>query len=248
MYPIVEIFGMRFPTYMLCAGLGAIVSVSKLSSMLQRRLILRKYISKILLSLIGLFVGAKIFGVIGSLLYHYKLYARWLVVESIKQSGIVYLGGLLGFIFSLKVICLRQKADFSEIKDDVAVVIPLFHTFGRIGCFFSGCCYGKNVDSVFFTSLGMERLPIQLYEAMFEFILFLLLNLEYSRKNKTKIVNKDLMRIYLLIYSIWRFIVEFWRDDSVRGFFLFLSLSQVLSIIIILATIFNMLKCKKWRI
>lgn len=230
---------------MLCAGIGAILSISKLSDLLSRSLILKKYINKILFSTIGLFAGAKLFGIISALLYYRQISSKWLVIQSIRQSGIVYLGGLIGFIVSLKAICKITKVNFMEIKNDIAVVIPLFHAFGRIGCFFAGCCYGKKTNNFILNYLCLERLPVQLYEAIFEFVLFGVINKWHSKGICYKSKKIDLLRIYLMLYSVWRFIIEFWRDDDLRGNIFNLSLSQIVSLIILL---FIYLECKKGEI
>ena len=124
------------------------------------------------------------------------------------------------------------------IMDVLAVCIPLFHSIARIGCFFGGCCFGKESHShiainytttVFDEVTTAYRIPTQLIEAAFNLILFLyLLHLLCSKEWK----SKNILRRYLLIYSIGRFIIEFFRGDLVRGVIHGVSFSQLISVLI----------------
>ena len=115
------------------------------------------------------------------------------------------------------------------------VAITIGHAFGRIGCFLAGCCYGKTTNTfldMYFPSLDKSVLPTQLYEAIFLFILsgvlfFLLFKFNF----------KYTFVVYLTSYSIWRFVIEFFRDDPRGGFIPFLSPSQFWSILILLLII-----------
>jgi len=76
---------------------------------------------------------------------------------------------------------------------------------------------------------GITRFPVQLLEAVFNFLLFLLLNYLFKIVQfKNKIIY-----IYLLIYATGRFFIEFLREDAYRGIWLYLSTSQIISILII---------------
>jgi prolipoprotein diacylglyceryltransferase len=113
------------------------------------------------------------------------------------------------------------------------------HAFGRIGCFFAGCCHGPETDAwygiyMYATSLGKKAtvVPTQLYEAIFLFALcavcFLLVWKKKFRHN---------LSVYLIAYGIFRFCLEFVRADD-RGQFLgSLTPSQFWSIVMIIAGI-----------
>ena len=122
--------------------------------------------------------------------------------------------------------------------DVLAVCIPLFHSVARVGCFFGGCCFGKESHSIiainYTTKVFDEvttayRIPTQLIEAAFNFCLFLYL-LHLVRSEDWK--NKHILRRYLFLYSIGRFVIEFFRGDLVRGVIFGVSFSQVISILI----------------
>ena len=102
--------------------------------------------------------------------------------------------------------------------DAVAVAIPLFHTFGRIGCFLGGCCYGVACD-VGFTVHGntlypalndVNRLPIQLIESGLNLILFFVLLVLYKKKK----FDGQVFLMYITWYGFGRMFIEGLRTDS----------------------------------
>ena len=172
-------------------------------------------------SVIGLFCGARLLGRISSWLY-FKNSGEFI------PEGFVFYGGLFGF---LAVFLIMQKSAFGRISpvlcDTIAVTIPLFHGFGRIGCFFAECCYGS--------FLGI---PVQLAESAFNFILFSVL-LWLNLNNK---LRGNLLGVYLVFYAAARFVLEFFREDSVRGMVGMLSLGQICSITAVFVVIKSFLK------
>jgi phosphatidylglycerol:prolipoprotein diacylglycerol transferase len=164
-------------------------------------------------------------------------------------SGSIFYGGLYGGI-SVAVLYLHINKEQQYLVDIIAPGIPLFHFFGRIGCFLGGCCYGIecNIGITFRHSLvesanNISRFPVQLLEAGYELILFLIL--DYMRKKN--LCKNKLLYTYLLAYSTGRFFIEYLRGDEYRGFFGAFSTSQIISIITFIITLilFNRktLKC-----
>ena len=152
------------------------------------------------------------------------------------DSGITFIGGLIGGIVSFlggyAIFRKKYKARLMDIISIAPCCILIAHAFGRVGCFFAGCCYGKPTDSF----LGIEfpgvhggpRHATQLYEAIFLFILFGLCYLLYWKKN-----FKYNLSLYLIVYGIFRFLIEFLRDDA-RGQLLgIVSPSQFWSILMV---------------
>lgn len=235
--------------YAFLAMIGFTVSILFALFLLHSRCQANKYFNILIWALLGLLVGARLFGIISRFLYLLISLGKIRLVESIKQSGIVYYGGLIGYIFCAKIICRFKNWEFNDISDVIALSIPLFHFWGRLGCFFSGCCYGKVSNSVFAipcraADLGTveNRMPVQLYEAGIEILLFIFLLIIYI-KRKSK--RQDLLDIYLVLYAIWRFLIEFLRADEVRGVFYFLSFSQILSVLICIYIAYEKRRRKK---
>lgn len=239
MYPKIHIFNSDIPTYSVCTILGIAISILLLNHLLLERLILRKYISVYLISCIGLMCGAKSFGFLSKLLGTYASIGTWEWKDSFWNSGIVYLGDLIGYLSMLRILCCFKKRNWNEISNITAIIIPLFHVFGRIGCFFGGCCYGAESNSwlaipyqiVVENGQWVNRIPVQLMESEAELFFFALCYCWYRKKRKGgKECDNQILVWYLLLYSIWRFIIEFWRGDDVRGVFGWISFSQIICI------------------
>lgn len=120
----------------------------------------------------------------------------------------------------------------------LAACIPLFHAVARIGCFLSGCCYGKLYQGVlsvnYITTIENHvdenlRFPVQFVEALFEFLLFIYL-LSLLKREEWR--SKKLLLRYLAIYSSSRFLLEFLRGDIRRGLIYGISFSQCISVLI----------------
>ena len=154
-------------------------------------------------------------------------------------GGAVFYGGLLGGLLAAA-ICYRKMKLTPEYSDLGACSIPLFHFFGRIGCFLTGCCYGVECP-VGFTyhhaideaANGVSRFPVQLLEAGFNVFLFILL-LSLFKRGKLK---GRLLRLYLVLYPAFRFADEFLRGDNIRGSLWGLSTSQWISLMILAAVL-----------
>ena len=176
----------------------------------------------------------------------FQLFIDWMV--SIF-GGSVFYGGLLGGMFAAWLYARKQKFDLDPYIGIGAICIPMFHTFGRIGCFLGGCCYGLpweyGIDLAYSHApgcAGVKRFPIQLVESLFCLILCLVLFYLFEKKHWK---GKNILITYLLAYPIARFIIEFFRGDEYRGFFLGLSTSQIISVLIILITL-GYIVYEKW--
>jgi len=214
----------------------------------------------LLLTSIGVFAGGRILYSI----VNYKIFIH--VIKNISYinsfqnflsavyliwGGNVFFGGLLGGILAA-IIIFKKRPQYRYLLDFVTPAIPLFHFFGRIGCFLAGCCFG--IESSFgFTfrhsiaeqANGINRFPVQLLEAFVNILLFFILDI-FRRK---KLFKQNIIYLYLLFYSTARFFIEFLRGDAYRGFlFNILSTSQVISILIfcfIMPKIYSLLRNKE---
>ena len=155
-------------------------------------------------------------------------------------GGSVFYGGLLGAIAGGMIYMKACKLPVRTMSDYIAPSAALFHCFGRIGCFLSGCCYGVESehgivfhDSVVEAANGVPRVPVQLYEAAFDLVLAAVLWLLLWKK----LLKGKLFLLYLIAYAPARFILEFWRGDEYRGFLFGLSTSQLISILILAAAV-----------
>ncbi len=211
-------------------------------SLLIKRVQIDKYVIRLLVSLVFLLVGAKLFGIILNIIT--ALYTDQPITKDlVLNAGIVYYGGLIGLLSSFLIICkAKDKRLDGKALDSLTIAIPIFHAFGRVGCFFAGCCYGipcENRISVLYTNIvdgevvTISRLPIQLIEATENIFLFVALCIIDRFIPKKGL----LLPIYLAIYSILRFINEALRDDWERLMFGGISMSQIISVILFITSV-----------
>lgn len=150
-------------------------------------------------------------------------------------GGITFIGGLIGgtaaFLLIYVIFRRKLKGRLYEALSLIPCCILVAHGFGRVGCFFAGCCYGKPTDGflgVCFPNVAGKVHPTQLYEAAFLFILFAICSYLLLKKG-----FKHNMSVYLIAYGIFRFCIEFVRDDD-RGELLgFITPSQFWSVLMV---------------
>lgn len=156
-------------------------------------------------------------------------------------SGFVFYGSFLFAVPTMLWFFKRNKLPVYQMLDIMAIVTCLVHMFGRIGCFMAGCCHGKPTASwfsVIFTDpacqaepLNTPLYPAQLMEA--GFILLVMVLLLFIRQRKQ--FHGQLFGLYLLLYALGRFVLEYFRGDEVRGFVIegYVSHSQFIALIIL---------------
>ena len=155
--------------------------------------------------------------------------------------GFVIYGAIIFGILSIFLYCKKKKWNSLEVFDMVVPCVSLAQGFGRIGCLLAGCCYGGITEGPLYlvfpegslAPAGIHLHPTQIYCAIFDFLLAGFLLWYYKRKEKKA---GDTVSMYLIIYSIGRFLVEFLRNDP-RGSVGILSTSQFISIFVLIAGI-----------
>jgi len=160
---------------------------------------------------------------------------------TLARSGGVFYGGLILAVSVALWYIRRIGLPLWTTTDVFAPGIALGHVVGRFGCFFAGCCWGKPTDvawAITFTNpytaanigtpLNVPLHPTQLYEAGAEALILLLL-LATERRGRS--YPGRTFWVYMLLYAVSRFIIEFYRDDP-RGAVLMLSTSQFISLVL----------------
>lgn len=208
--------GMGALGYMLCVLVSMLICY-------KRKLEPVRFLFLFLLSVIPVYIGAKLFGVLSLAAFRLRA-AQPFTVSDVKNAGIVYYGGLFAYLLFMRtVLPVFYKKKSQRIYDCAALLVPLFHGFARIGCYCAHCCYGVISHLGIFSFFYEHRVPVQLIEAGFELCLFLLLGFMLYKK---KLMHVPVARVYLCAYSAFRFCIEFLRGDEVRGFIGPLSFSQ----------------------
>jgi len=220
MLPVIRVMGLELGSYpVMCAsGAAAALLVSLRLSRIFR-------INR--LKLITLYISGLTSGIIGAAaLYAVVTYPLSEIPSLIRsgsfKTGLVFYGGLTAGAGFTYLIARLLKLDTEEYARAIVPALPLGHAFGRIGCFLSGCCYGVYIDAIGFS------LPVQLIEAVCLAVMSAVL-VRLSRRNAN-----DIFCRYLLMYAPARFLLEFLRGDSARGFISVLSVSQWISLALII--------------
>lgn len=236
--------GIYFSAYGVFACLGMLFTMLLIYYRIRilPQITFKKYLILIAFLVGGVFVGSKllfIITMIPKIVYEFS----WMKLGYIIiTSGFVFYGGLMGAIFGVYLFSRKFGYEFKKISNVMTPGFSLFHTFGRLGCFFGGCCYGK--ESVWGIAMeadpDVRRIPIQLFESMFCLLLTVfILMLEKKLKGKGWLI-----KWYLSIYAVGRFIFEFFRGDLIRGIWFGLSTSQWVSLGILVVLIIQIINIK----
>ena len=130
----------------------------------------------------------------------------------IYEGGIVFLGGFALSAFFLFFYCRAKKWDIGNLADLIAPALPFGHAFGRLGCLLNGCCFGFKYEgfcSVHYEQPPYGTFPLQFFSAVCNAV-FAAAILWMEKKN---LCDKRRFLIYILGYSVGRFILEFGRGD-----------------------------------
>ncbi|SHI46152.1 prolipoprotein diacylglyceryl transferase [Parasporobacterium paucivorans] len=259
MHPFIHIFGKEIAAYAVMSLLG-ILACAIAIYLLNRTQPLRKdqFSHIAAASLLGLLLGGHflygitrlpdILSALGDGQLNFSSFHGINDFFSLYFGGLVYFGGLFGALAGGYLYCRYSRLNTRTYMNALAPAIPLFHAFGRIGCFLAGCCYGIASDCGFTythalseAANNIKRFPVQLLESLLEFALFILLAfLLVKFRNRYSLV-----RIYLLCYSLIRFLDEFLRGDEIRGFLGPFSTSQWISLIILACLAFERIRKRR---
>lgn len=218
MLPSLNFFGNIIYMYPLMMGLAwglAYVIAHRLAP---------KVLNNLNILLFGIFVsswiGAKIFFLFTSAYINKTIFLSssnfWL------GGGFVFYGGL---IFGLLFIILYSGFKKIPFNTFSFLIIPLGvgHAVGRVGCFFAGCCHGIVIE---FESVDLHT-PVQLLESA------MVLAITFAAYKRLK-SHREVIKFYLIAYSVIRFLLEFLRADLIRGQYWGLSTSQLISVALII--------------
>ena len=180
--------------------------------------------------IIGLLIGARLGYVI---FYDMVTYVhKPLEVFAVWHGGMSFHGGLVGCFIAGILFCSKMKIDFWQTADLVIVTAPVGLGLGRLGNLINGELYGRISDvpwAMVFPGGGpLPRHPSQLYEFLLEgVILFIILWTAKDRDYRTGVLTS----LFLVLYGLFRFFVEFFREpDSQIGFIIgVLTMGQILS-------------------
>ena len=187
--------------------------------------------------IIGIIVGGRLGYIV---FYNFNYYLNNILdIFKIWEGGMSFHGGLIGVICASIVFAKKNKQDYFLYTDVVALAAPIGIFFGRLANFVNSELYGTPTEvpwAVTFVQVdNLSRHPSQLYEAVLEGIILFLILIYFRKKNyleKPGLISA----LFLILYSIFRFIVEFFRvpDEQLGYLILSLSMGQIISLIFII--------------
>lgn len=247
-----SIGGLKVPGYGFMIGIGFLVALLVGEYRAKKKgLNQESVIDLAIIAILCGFLGAKLLFIIVNFAEFIESPASF-----ISTSGFVVYGGIIAGILCCMLYCHVKKLSFMEYFDLIMPEVAIAQGFGRIGCFLAGCCYGKTTDSAWgvvfpadsLAPAGVKLIPTQLISAAGDFAIAIILiiladivmkdiNLKpedsaVENKAADKKTSGVIACVYLWMYGLGRFLVEFLRDD-VRGSVGVLSTSQFISLFIV---------------
>ena len=182
--------------------------------------------------ILGIIVGGRLGYVI---FYNLEYYSNNLTdVFKVWQGGMSFHGGLIGVIAVSIWFSKKNNQDPFSYLDVVSIVAPIGIFFGRIANFINSELYGVETDmpwGVKFIQIdNLYRHPSQLYEAFFEGLILFFILIYFRNKGFIKISGL-ISSLFLIFYSTFRFVIEFYRvpDEQLGYLFFNLSMGQIIS-------------------
>jgi phosphatidylglycerol---prolipoprotein diacylglyceryl transferase len=230
MKPILFSFGaIHLYSYGLCIAIGVLLSI-----FLMKRRALKEGFPKpeevldmAFAVLVWGFLGARLFYVIQNFSYYV---ANPLKIVAVWEGGLIFYGGAIAAFLGFALMARKKKWPFWKILDFLVPYVALTHALGRMGCFLNGCCFGKACDlpwAVRFPEVPYAVHPTQLYEAFYDLVLFAFL----LQRTKRVRFEGEISLLYLLLYGMGRYTIEFLREPS--WLWMGLTSNQWLSVAII---------------
>lgn len=143
----------------------------------------------------------------------------------LQHGGLVWFGGLIGALTAGLLFLKHYKMNIIATLDLLAPYVALVQAIGRIGCFFNGCCYGKESSFGFYVPAQHARLfPSQLLDSFTLLIIFVVLRFVQEKRK-----GGEVFFLYLILASLQRFFMEFFRGDE-RPFYGAFSIFQWISL------------------
>lgn len=239
MCPVITIFGVKIFTFSCFLSLAWITclcfyNLSKKYDKFFKHSLYRSFIYSL--------IGAVTFG---KLFYFITQICKKDISLLERFGGFVFYGGFCGMMLGLLYYTQKNKMIYEDYLDIYLSILPLGQAIGRIGCFFNGCCYGKEYNgaiSVSYTINGIETrvFPTWFIESVFCLGIFCVFFI-----NTKPLYSGSLSALYMISYSLYRFIIEFFRGDDARGIFCRISFSQYVSVVIFIFGLYMLLKSNK---
>ena len=238
----IEFFSIEIRWYSLAYIVGIICGwfISK-KFFISDKDVLNKFDDFITYIILGIIIGGRLGYVI---FYNYDYYSNNLLdILKVWQGGMSFHGGLIGIIIVSIWFSKKNNQNAFNYLDIISLVAPIGIFFGRIANFINSELYGIESNlpwAVKFIKVdNLFRHPSQLYEAFFEGLILFFILIYFKNKNFLKTPGL-ISGLFLFFYSIFRFIIEFFRvPDQQLGYLFFnLTMGQIISLLFLLVGIY----------
>ena len=234
----IQIFSVEIRWYSLSYILGILIGwILCKKIFIKNSDISEKFDDYITYLVIGIILGGRIGYIV---FYNFSHYLdNFLDIFKIWQGGMSFHGGLIGIIISSIWFAKKNNQNPFNYLDIVSLVAPIGIFFGRIANFINSELYGIETNlpwGVKFIQVDdLYRHPSQLYEALFEGIILFIILLYFRNKGLLKTPG-IISSLFLIFYSIFRFVIEFFRapDNQLGYLILNLTMGQIASLIFLL--------------
>lgn len=254
MYPVlIEIFGIKIYTYGVLVALGALLAYWIILRFAKKEGINPNHIENSLL--LALFLGI-VGGRLSYVIEHPEQIQSVKDIIAIWNGGMNFFGGLAGGVLGALVGIFKYRLPFWKTADMAVVALSIAHAVGRLGCTSAGCCYGKPFPVDGFAIPGihfsdrfpffylvfppgavappyMPLYPTQLMEFAGLFLIFLLLLIAYRKKPFDGFV----FSLYMLLYGMLRFSLEFFRGVTPPLPGIGLTWNQIVALLMVLTSV-----------
>lgn len=239
MLPFIEIFDEKVPSYLIIISFTyclAIFYILHRSRKIDAQA--NFYLDSTLVVMISGFLGSRLLHVF----YEEPAYYLndWFRIFEIWRGGFVFYGGAITSFFAVKYFAKKRGVNFYEVLDIYAPVIIGCYILGRFSCLLAGCCHGAQCDLPWAIEyprgveapFGKALHPTPVYAMIWATAHWLFLSFIEKKKILVKKTG-DLFFIAMIIHSIGRLMMEFFRDDHRGAQILSLSISSWISILVL---------------
>jgi phosphatidylglycerol:prolipoprotein diacylglycerol transferase len=192
--------------------------------------------------------GAKLFHVV----FFWDEFIRAWRYEGLRslREGFVFYGGFISAIVTTILFARKRRLPLWKLADVCAPSVALGHAFGRLGCYFNGCCFGTVCELPWAVRFPGNHLmhsapvhPTQLYEVLGNFILFGALSAFYRRKR----FDGQVWWWYVLAYGALRFAIEFVRGDYSVHYLGVFTIAHIVATALMIAAAIGLWGTTRWR-
>ena len=236
--PVIFSFGaIQIRWYGIAYVLGFLLGIyliKKINKNYQVRIENKKIDDFFIWSIIGVILGGRI----GYIVFYQSetIFTNPLDILFIWKGGMSFHGGLVGILVSIFLFSKKNSINFFQLSDLVSSVAPIGIFFGRLANFINVELYGRVTNFPFamiYPDIDqMPRHPSQLYEAFFEGILLFIILRHYNKKNYNQNNFGFITSLFLILYGIFRFLIEFLREPDAHIGLVFnsITMGQLLSV------------------